>query len=696
MVFHIKSELKNIQMILEKNILKILCLLLFTGIIASCSDSDETEEKPQNITLSVDKNNLKSDGKEIITFSVKGGEKDISDYAKVFYKEENTLLSGNTFSTNIAGTYTFYATYEGLTSPEIQINAMPIVLILTADTTSIKANGKNIVTFSVTADEIIITDNIEIFLINEESDILLEDNTFCTDQEGSYEFYCKYNDQISNKIKISAIPFTLVLKADTTTIKANGNEIVKFTITADDEDVTNEAKLYRKEGNNTIPLESMSFDTTTEGNYEFFAQYQKQTSNSIFIEAIISRLSLTSDTTKVKTGENITFTAISDDINDASSEITLHVICNDKEETISGNIFTPSLFGTYAIYATYEGRVSNTIEINVSPATVILTADKSIIKSTGSDIATFTVHADGQIIHDADIYLKRETQDIKVSDQKFFSNLQGIYSLYAQYKGTKSESLDITVNFVNFVKQSCAIGAFATWCGYSPQMQNAFHQVQSMYSDQIQIISIHRPLSSLNSSDIDTDDFILLYNNSEETPFGIMDLDNKLSRKAESIYQTYQHMQYTHPVKSGIAVESQINNNSIDVTLKVRVNETDEYRVCAVIVEDGIIKRQITYVNNSQDNAVRDEEFVHNSVATYIMPGTNLYTGKTLGIIQPGNEATEKFSISLNKIVTDKRTVNHSNCRVVAYVLKKEDGKYYINNATSCPINGSVDYKYEE
>ncbi|MDR2914727.1 MAG: Omp28-related outer membrane protein [Tannerella sp.] len=684
-------------MILEKSILRLFCLLLLAGINASCSESENTE-KPSSIILSADKNNLKSDGNEVVTFSISADGKDISTTARLFYKaEDNTSfeLYGKTFSTNIAGTYSFFATYESLISSEVEVNAMPIILIFSADTTIIKANGSSRTTFSVTADGENVTNKVEFFRKSEEADILLENNTFTTDQEGSYEFYCKYNDHISNTITITAVPFLLTLKADATSIKANGKEQVRFSVTADDNDITSEAKIYRKEGDNNILLENNTFETTKEGNYEFFAQYQKQTSNPVSIEAIISRLTLTSDKTTLKTGENITFSAISDDINDVSSQITLHVAYGDKEESLTGNTYTPSEFGTYTIFATYDDRKSNTIEIAVSPANVTLSADKTSLKSTGADIATFTVYADGKVIDDADIYMKGETESTKINDPKFSSSVQGTYSFYAQYAGTKSEDIYLSVYFVNFAKISCAMGVVATWCGYSPEMINAFHQILNACPDQIQPISIHRSTSLLGSSDINSEEFMEKYGTTG-TPFGVMDYDDILSRTYASIYKSYQAMKQSHPVKSGIAITSLINDTSIDVKLRVKVNETNEYSVGAIIVEDGIVKRQIIYHNDSKDNSDWIEDFVHNSVATYIMPGTNLYTGKSLGTIQPGNEVSESFSISLNKVVTDKRTVNHSNCRVVAYIIKKEGDNYYIDNAATCPVNGSVDFKYEE
>ena len=681
---------------LEKNVLLLICLLLITVMSTGCSDPKD-EEKPQSITLSVDKNNFKSNGNEVVSFFVNSNEKDITNNSKtnIVFKEENTTLSGSTFSTNIPGTYTFYATFEGLSSADIQVNAMPVILILSADITSIKTNEKRAVTFSATADGENVTGNIKIFYMSGESEIPIEGNLFTTDQEGSYHFYCKYNDHISNIITISVVPFYLSLSANKTSIKANGTDVVSFTVTEDDNDITGEAIIYRKEGDDVIQLENNSFSTIMEGEYEFFAQYQKQTSNNISIEAIVSRLVLASDKTTALTGENITFSAISDDVKDVSDEMTLHIDCNGNKETLKGNIFTPSVFGSYSVYASIEDKTSNTIEIEVSPASVLISVDKDILKATGLDFAAFTVLADGKQINNADIFLKGGEEDIKISDNKFSSNIQGTFLFYAQIGRTKSELVEINVQFVNFVKQSCAIEAVATWCGFSPQMIHAFHEVQRLYSDIIQIVSIHRSTSYLGSTDINAEEFIEFFN-SGATPFGIIDFDERLSRNAEAIRMSYTHMRYVHSVSSGIAIKSDIKDNSINVTLNVKVNETNEYKVCAIIVEDNVVEEQLVYLNNSHDDMMYDKNFVHHSVATYIMPNTNMLTGKSLGTVQKGSEVTESFSISLDKNVVKYRTVNPANCRVVAYILKKEGDKFYVNNATTCPVNGSVDYKYVE
>jgi thiol-disulfide isomerase/thioredoxin len=583
-------------------------------ILPGCSGADDAEKIPQSLVLSANKNELKSDGVEIVTFSIHADGKEVSTDSEtvLIYKEENRILSDKTFSTHIAGTHHFYATYKNVGSPEIQITAIPVILTLASDKTSIKADGKDAVTFIVRADE---------------------------------------------------------------------------------DDVTNNAVVYRKEGEESIRLGSNTFITDKEGHHEFFAQYREQVSNTFSLEAILPRLSITPDKTSIRTGENVTFTAISDDVNDVSSSITLYITRDGQEEILNGPIFTPSLFGIYSIYATFEERRSNITEIEVTPASVALSVDKSSLRSTGADIATFFVHADGAETDDAEIFMKGEPEDLKLAGKQFSTHLSKTYTFYAQYAGVRSEDLNITVYPVNFYKQSCAMEFVATWCKYSPQMISAFHQVRERYSDHIQILSLHRSSSALESTNVDVDKFQLYYGRSD-TPFGIMDFNDLLTRRPDEIQKSYQSLKIKFPATSGIAILSKKTDNRIDITLKVRVNETNEYSVYAFVVEDDVTARQLTFGNSSND-PVWNDNYVHHAVATYAMPDAQPYTGKSLGILQNGEEAVENFSIPLDNAVT-KRTVNYSNCRVIAYILKKSGDHFYINNTASCPINGSIDYKYEE
>ena len=688
---------------LESIIVKLSCILFLAGIMAGCSEKEKEKvietPHPEVLMLFVDKNLLKSDGNDLVTFAVSADGNDISANAKLYYKTaENTPfeLSGKSFSTNISGTYLFYATYDGLTSQEIQIEAMAAFLMFSADTATVKVNGKSYVTFTLTADGEDVSDKTDIFRKNDDSDILLENNIFVPDEEGTYEFYCNFNGQLSESVTITAVPIVISLSSNESSLKANGKESVSFTVMEEDNDITNEAEIYLKTGDDNILIENHTFNTLQEGHYEFYARYLYQTSNTIDIEAVVSRLTLSADKTDIKFGETITFTAISDDVDDVSNDVTLHITFNDQTTTLNGSAFTPSFNGSFSVYATYDGKESNAVEIKVSPKIVMLTVDKSSLKSTGADIATFTLYVDDTRIDDADIYLVNPGGDIKISNGKFSSNLMGSYSFYALYEDSKSEVVTIDVTFVNFIRQTCAMAFVATWCGFSPEYMECFNQIRSLYSNQIQVILIHRSTSTLASTDIVPEDY-LDANNITYTPYGIIDFREDLVRNVSRIYQAHRNIIQHYPAKSGIAITSQIKDNNMQVTLRIKVNETNEYSVGAIIVEDGVVRRQVVYYNNSHDDYEWKDNFVHYNVATYLMPGASIQSGKHLGLLQAGQEVTESFSIPVDKPVTTAgRVVKNANCRVVAYVFKKEGDNYFINNATTCPINGSVDYKYEQ
>jgi hypothetical protein len=299
------------------------------------------------------------------------------------------------------------------------------------------------------------------------------------------------------------------------------------------------------------------------------------------------------------------------------------------------------------------------------------------------------------MVDDAEVFVKTGNSEEKLTGYIFSSETPGVFALYAKFHDIKSESVTVTVSPVLFVKQSVALEAVATWCGYSPQMMTIFNSIhESPLSDRILTVSLHRVGSGLKSSDIDAE-ALMAENGVTGIPFGIMDFERRLYRNLYDIESSYDVLAINYPVTSGIAVSSRKTDNSIDVELKVKANEAGEYRVGAIIVEDNVVKTQIIYVDGNHENVFYNDSFVHHGLATFIMPGTTVTMGKYLGNIGVTKEVKETFSVSLNRNVVN-RTVNYSNCRVVAYVLKRYGDKFYINNAISCPINGSVDYRYAD
>ena len=107
------------------NVYKIILLVCMccVGICwVSCSGNSDDSEQTE-VILSVDKNTLTADGKDIITFTVMHAGIDVTADAIIRSVMDGQTLDGNTFSTSKAGTYAFEASYGNYVSKLITVVA---------------------------------------------------------------------------------------------------------------------------------------------------------------------------------------------------------------------------------------------------------------------------------------------------------------------------------------------------------------------------------------------------------------------------------------------------------------------------------------------------------------------------------------------------------------------------------------------
>ena len=188
-------------------ILTVVCL-----IFPSC-------KKTPVITLSVDKSEISANGIDVAKFKVIcNDEDDVTNEARIFFADTNKELTGKTFSTTEAKTYTFYATYDDATSGKITVKAVEViddndddddddddeevVLELSVNKTSISADGEDAAVFTVKADGNVLSENYQVFNVADNS--LVENGSFVTTEAGSYTFVALYNEVYSNEVTIEA------------------------------------------------------------------------------------------------------------------------------------------------------------------------------------------------------------------------------------------------------------------------------------------------------------------------------------------------------------------------------------------------------------------------------------------------------------------------------------------------------------
>ena len=240
---------------------------------------------PKEVTLTVEQEEYMVG--TVATFAVNYNGTDVTSSATIYLAENDEAIEGNTFTTEESGTYTFYAKYQDEKSNNVEVRfyttvSEPVLLIV--EPASIVADGVEKAVFTLTQNDQPIT---EYELYNADGDVKLDAKEFTTTEAGVYTFYALYNGEKSNSVEVTARmkiieeekPIELV--ATELTIKANGVDATKFTVTQDGANVTDKSTIYVNES----ILNGNRFITTTPGTYTVYAVKGSVKSNELTITA---------------------------------------------------------------------------------------------------------------------------------------------------------------------------------------------------------------------------------------------------------------------------------------------------------------------------------------------------------------------------------------------------------------------------
>ncbi|MDR1330630.1 MAG: Omp28-related outer membrane protein [Tannerella sp.] len=498
-----------------------------------------------------------------------------------------------------------------------------IVVKIAADRTAIKANGNDAVTFTVTANDEAIVSDVYIICKNETNVTdTIKGSRFSTGEAGKYTFHASYKGRKSSEISIDASDVVLLLKADRSTVKANGRDVVLFTVTADGEDVTSSAVITVAGATDAV-LDDASFAT------------------------------------------------------DAPS--------------------------AYTFYATYDGAKSNEISVEAAELEYLLTVDRTTVKADGSEKATFSVMLDGEdITSAATIFQTVDGAETTLDVPEFITHSYGAYTFYALYDGKKTKEITVNATYVDvqFVMQHLILNFTSTTCPNCALMPPIILQLQESMPGQLHCVALHMGgkhcFSSLEgamgkiANSLSSDSIFPSVNvnihypeglKPTQTPTRIRTALNKSRRSSET----------------GIAVESHVNGSDIDFTVKVKSVKTDNYNFFAFIVEDGVLHSRLVPDPTAEEGYSEVRDYVHDDVATYSLgnpqindPHDDPRQGVSLGQIIRGKEVVRKFTIHTSEFDT-RRTVNLSKCRIIGYTLRPNG---VVDNVVNCPVNGTVHYQY--
>lgn len=345
---------------------------------------------------------------------------------------------------------------------------------------------------------------------------------------------------------------------------------------------------------------------------------------------------------------------------------------------------------------------------------LLLVADKSNIYDNGEDCVTFTLYYEGMTLTEGyEIYIGENP----LTGNTFSSTEIGSYTAWATYGTVQSN--DVSINVVatppaaptapedtnpektNFKRRVLLTQFTGTGCGYCPLMINAVHlAMNGSYGDNAVLAVAHlfNESDPAYLSEAQTLDNSMGFN--AAAPYLFMDLNKAMDTLYEqsAIESNIAKCLNRVEVRGGIAVNSAYyaEENYIVLTATVKAASTNEFRIGAWLLEDGISSKQSVYNSvqpvegvdfNTHDNCIRlaDSKYSNSN-----------YTGYSLGTIEAGKTASREFAFKLKDNGTGgKNYWNHNNLRVIVFISTKEGNNWFVNNVVKCPKDGSVDFEYE-
>ena len=384
-----------------------------TIIAKEVVDDDDNDDDGDNdiiegpIELSASTDTIVANGIDAVNFTVIQDSIDVTSLVKIFVND--SIISGNNFTTTIAGNYSVYAKKnDTIISNEISFFAKEYIepeipIVISASTDTIVANGIDKVVFTVTEGRKVITDDIDIFVNGNK----IEGNSFSTTTAGDYKAYAKRGDVTSNEVSFYAKEYEepeipedpIVLTASTNTIIADGVDAITFTAMQGDENVTNQVE-YFVNGNK---INGNVYTTTVAGNYTAYAKKNEITSNevSFVAEEYVEpekpiELSSSTNTIIANGSDVITFTVMQDGDN-VTNQSEIYV----NNSLISGNQFSTFTPGTYTAYAKKNEVVSNEITFTAEnvpdSGTTIVFAEGVTVNSGWYDVNKVGMGDNGDI-----------------------------------------------------------------------------------------------------------------------------------------------------------------------------------------------------------------------------------------------------------------------------------------------------------
>lgn len=354
-----------------------------------------------------------------------------------------------------------------------------------------------------------------------------------------------------------------------------------------------------------------------------------------------------------------------------------------------------------------------------------LSADKSYIQVNTEEVVTLTAMCDSLDVSDqAAFYLGTTPLDGPV----FIPTEVGVYKIWANYGTENSNEITITAISVpvpatpedtkpestSFEPRVLLSQFTGTGCGNCPRMMKLLHGDDgeggilhdSEVGDNIVWVAVH----SYDEGDL------AYYNGTYSTKLGSTGYPSaNLDYSVTNDFSSHKDYNTVSSLKAnlikpllfakasaacGISVNSSMADGQIIMKATVKAAEDNEYRIGAILLQDGI--------KDKQSGADQTWMNTHNACLRYIdAGGFNDFNGHRLGEVEKGKTAEYLFIWDLKTIWTEMAGdtfwddqasfLSGEPLRLVVFVVSANaQGNYYINNVVEAPVNGTVQFDYAE
>lgn len=579
------------------------------------------------LTLTADKTTIKADGSDAVTFTVKCGSEDVSNartmnIIRTFNGEEIELKAGvNSFTTTVAGEYTFKARYYkggDMFSESISVTATDAAA---GGTTNFRHKLLGMQFTSVGCPNCPTLSTVIKAIEAEQPNRLVP-----------VSFHLDYN--ISDPMKIAI--------GDTYYKTLKGNGLPMFYLDLRDcEEMTSNKSVIETE------MAKIVADYKPTCGVAITTSYDQQSGTLTITPRIKSN---------IETQYRYLIMLVEDGIEAAQYGVSggSYTHNNVVRAVLSDNI--------------YGSRFNNGAVLEIGVDTPLSKAVTTTIKSSWRAENMRVVVSALSTFDGGTTYYCNNTNSCKLGESTDYA-----------LEGEEGSGDNNTPAGNSFNKHVAVFEFTGAWCSQCPQGYTFLkYLIEDYYShNTVHILAFHDSTGGADPMGMALTNTLFKKFKLDGYPGFVVDMREGTSEKT-AIQAMIESSFSSYPATCGVKLSSQCASGKGTVTAEVCADAAGTYRLALYIIEDGIVAKQ-------NSGGVYKDDYVHNHVVRALL--SSLYEGDRVGALKSG----EKKSLSYN-FTLDSSWVAE-NCTLCALVI---DSNGYVNNMAVCPLNGTKDYDYKK